>query len=55
MLYNYVSCHIAVMLHEHDIRPSVCLTVTLVYCDHTVQQKVKNWHMTDRSVSWPLA
>ena len=35
-----------------SLRLSVCLSVTLVDCDHTVQQKVKMDTWPDISVSW---
>jgi len=49
--------HVALICYVHDVRPSVrlsvtsvCLNVTLVDCDHIVQQNVQMG--TSTSVSW---
>ena len=42
------------LCYEHDVRLSVCLSVTLVDCDHIVRQKVEICSWQDRSGSWIL-
>jgi len=50
---NFVSTTCSVC-RKHDVRPSVrsyvCLSVTLVHCDHIVQQRVKMGTWQDRTV-----
>jgi len=39
--FTLVNRHMSRLCYRHDVCPSVCLSITLVDCDHIVQQKVE--------------
>jgi len=55
ILFCHTLCignHMLHLCYKQDVCPFMCLSVTLVDCDHTVQQKVEMGTRQDRSVSW---